>query len=379
MNTHVLRHKSKNFFNVVMKDPERKNLAFLLTEYLRLSLSDPLIADQYFPKFMYRKNAGPFTDYVVSERLLPKIWGLNSREYISIVEDKYLFERFFLRHKIRVVNSLAVNYNSLFFRDDKLYEIDSPELFRNFLKSLIPKESRSDSFIIKKISGSSGGRSIFRIRFGELDSDPEKMGRIYSEILKSEFMIQEFVNQHELINKINPDCLNTMRMDTFTNREGKSRVYSAFLRMGQNKAHVDNVGSGGIYVGINLDEGTLLKTGFSDFSHGGGKHYTHYPGTGLQFEGYSIPYFRESVEMVTKAASLVPQLKVLGWDVGISEDGTVVIEANDTPGIPHSEIANGGFRGNPVVKEILEEIGHPLTGRQLTGKEKMRLSDPALS
>lgn len=62
------------------------------------------------------------------------------------------------------------------------------------------------------------------------------------------------------------------------------------------------------------------------------------------------------MELVCKASALVPRLRILGWDVGITPNGPVIIEANECPGITHSELAYGGFYENPVFKEVLEEL-----------------------
>jgi len=59
---------------------------------------------------------------------------------------------------------------------------------------------------------------------------------------------------------------------------------------------------------------------------------------------------------VLKAAGLVPQLKIIGWDVAIDPEGPVLIEGNTTPGMTISEIAQKGFYNNPVFLEILNEI-----------------------
>ena len=42
---------------------------------------------------------------------------------------------------------------------------------------------------------------------------------------------------------------------------------------------------------------------------------------------------REAVELVKKAAEVVPQVGYVGWDVGISENGPVIIEGNSFPGV----------------------------------------------
>jgi len=341
----------------------------MLPEYLRFVVSDPDTANQYFTKFLYRKDAGQYKKYVVPDRILHKCWALNDPNYHPVVADKYLFEKFYERHDINVVKSLAHNYNSLFFMGKEIIDIDSPATFRHVLAGIFGNARKHKTLIIKKNIGSCGGASIFKIDNRDLFEDMDKVERIYREVVKSGYIFQEFVLQHEELNRLNPSCLNTMRMDSFTSRDGKSNVYSAFLRLGLSRSHVDNVGSGGLYVGINPDDGSLFQKGWTDFSHGMARNHTSHPETEICFKGIKIPYFKEAVELVCKAAELVPRLRILGWDVGITPTGPVIIEANECPGITHSEVAQGGFYENPVFKEVLKELKSGGRVQKSPGKE----------
>ena len=370
MKLYQLKSQTRNFYRVVMKDPSRKILPLMSLEFAGYLLTKPDTANQYFTKFLYRKDCDPHGNYVVPERILYKCWAMNDPVYIPIVEDKYLFERFLSYHRMPVAISLAYNCNTLFFRKNKMIQINSCEDFRAYLKTLLQDTGPSGSLIIKKRSGSSGGKSIFRVGEGDLDSGNTKIQHIFSEVLKSEYLFQEFILQHESINHLNPNCVNTIRIDSYTDRDGVSRVYSAFIRMGMNRAHVDNVSSGGAYVGIDMDKGTLKSRAHTDFSHGGAKNYFTNPQTGTRFEGYPIPYFKEATDLVCKAAALIPQLKILGWDVAILPDGPMIIEANDTPGITYSEVASGGFKGNLIFEEVLDEIKNEKRRRRMFRKSR---------
>ena len=43
--------------------------------------------------------------------------------------------------------------------------------------------------------------------------------------------------------------------------------------------------------------------------------------------------FNEAVELVERAATVVPQVGYVGWDVAISDNGPVIIEGNSFPGV----------------------------------------------
>ena len=126
--------------------------------------------------------------------------------------------------------------------------------------------------------------------------------------------------------------------------------------MSLSNSFVDNAGSGGGIVGINSEDGTLKSEAFTEYEHGHGESYKVHPLTGVVFQGYKIPFYKEACELALSAAQCIPQLKIIGWDIAIQPDGPIIIEGNDLPGLQLSEIACRGFGTNPVFLEILEEV-----------------------
>jgi putative polysaccharide biosynthesis protein len=341
---------------VILKDPFRKNLFQMAVEFSRYFLTNRVLAEQYFTKFLYRKGVENPENYVVTKRVSHKSWDLNDPNYVTLLENKHLFEEFFSRHKIKVVRSLAHNKNTLFFRNQDVLQINSFQEFKSFLAPLVTEKSRTKSVFIKPNEKSCGGKGIFKITEEDLRSDKEKMTAVYNEVMKGDFLIQDTVIQHDEINKLNPCCINTIRMDTFTNSNIESRAFSSFIRIGINNAYLDNVSSGGVFCGINFEKGTLKPVVFSNFSHGKGVAYTEHPNTGVKFDGFQIPFYKEARKLAEEAAQLVPQIRLIGWDIAIQPDGPVIIEGNNHPGITYSEISQNGFRNNPVFMELYDEI-----------------------
>jgi glutathione synthase/RimK-type ligase-like ATP-grasp enzyme len=69
-----------------------------------------------------------------------------------------------------------------------------------------------------------------------------------------------------------------------------------------------------------------------------------------------IPFIPEAKDLVTKAASLMPGLRLIGWDVAIGENGPILVEGNSDYGLRGNDMHYGGYRTHPVFKKILEEI-----------------------
>lgn len=57
--------------------------------------------------------------------------------------------------------------------------------------------------------------------------------------------------------------------------------------------------------------------------------YENHPITKTLILGFKIPFWDEIVEMITEAAWIVPQVRTVGWDVAVTQEGPLIIEGND--------------------------------------------------
>jgi hypothetical protein len=343
MSKRNLPAKVMDFFTIILHDPYRKSIPRIISEYGTFILTRPDIAEQYFSKFLYRKGVSNFNDYVMTHKLRDKCWTLNDPRYNSILDDKYLFELFFGKHGLPVTNTYAHNVNSLFFVGGDFVQINTPKEFLKFLKEISSNSKHTDNIFIKKEAGTGGGKHIYRVNGSSIQRNYEELSRIFEIVLSSSFIFQEEVIQHEALSRINPHCVNTMRIETFTNKENVSRIMSGMLRLGFSDAYLDNVSKGGAYVGI-------------DFTNGRARTYLEHPGSKIKFEGYELPYFKETKELVIAASQLIPQVKVIGWDVAITPQGPLLLEGNEFPGMMSPDIGQKGIGKSPVFQEMKKEV-----------------------
>ena len=76
------------------------------------------------------------------------------------------------------------------------------------------------------------------------------------------------------------------------------------------------------------DTGVLLYPGRDK----AGNIYNKHPSTATEIVGFQIPLFEEAKAMVKKACAVVPEIGIVGWDVGITPQGPIIIEGNEMPG-----------------------------------------------
>lgn len=156
------------------------------------------------------------------------------------------------------------------------------------------------------------------------------------------YLVQEVIKQHQDIDKLNPYCVNTIRIITVRGKSGSINVLAASIRIGARKdSFVDNRAAGGMAVGIRND-GTLMKYGFQHAEFGG-RNEKH-PVTGVVFDGYQLPHWPEVIDLVTRAHRCIIGLQSIGWDVAITPNGPVLIEGNDNWEIANPQDAIGGLK-----------------------------------
>jgi hypothetical protein len=355
MGKRKITEKVRDFFSIVIKDPQRDSIPVILWEYFKYSFTNPAIAEQYFAKFLYRKGIDNYDDYMVTHKLQNIFWKMNDPHYNSIFDNKYLFEIFLRNHNLSVVNSFAYNINSLFFIDGSFEQINNEGEFRKFLMRVFALSNNDKTIFVKKTAGSGGGKNIFRINLKELETDKLLAEKLYKHVIADGYIFQEAIVQHEEINRLNPHCVNTMRIVSYTNQVKGSRIMGGVFRIGLNDSFVDNTSSGGVYVGIDFESGALKKEAFSDFTNGRAKTYFRHPVNNMEFNGFKIPFFTETVDLVIGSAALFPQVKIVGWDVALTPNGPVMVEGNELPSLVFEDITQNGLRKNPVFMDMYHE------------------------
>jgi hypothetical protein len=281
---------------------------------------------------------------------------LNDREWRDVLENKLFFQLYYSQFDVPLPKMLMHNYKTTFISDGKQTQISNYEDFVILLNELFGDSPARDSMIIKKTFWSYGGDKVFKIYRSQVANRSPVLSDLFSEVTKSGFLFQETVIQHDALNKLNPFCLNTIRFDTFIDKEGKVELISGYIRMSINKNHVDNISSGGCLVGIHLGTGRLKKEGYLTFSYYGVKVLTSHPITGTIFENFLIPCFDSAKALTIKAAGFIPGLRIVGWDVAIGESGPVLIEGNSDYGMTSNDLSEGGYRTNQVFRKVLDEI-----------------------
>ncbi len=348
----------KEFLLQFLRDPERKSLPRIAYEMTVLMFKYRELPVHYFSRYLFKKDIKNYKDYLPNNFFDTRIKPVfNDKSLKEVLDNKLYFDMFFNKVGVNVPEIIMFNNRNVFIHNGNNSVIDTFGKFRSLLGDIFNIHS-VDSIFIKKTGSSSGGSNIHKLTYEDLNNGSTLIEGIYQEIIHSEYLFQKTIRQHSELNKLSPSSLNTIRIDTFIDKSGQVDVMSAYLRMSITNTHVDNISLGGCYVGIDMDNGILYKKGYSSIDTLGVKVLSEHPLTGIVFEGFEIPDFDAVKELAKKAASFMPGLRMIGWDVAVKEDGPVHIEGNYDYEIRGNDFVSGGYLRNPVFRKALMEIDY---------------------
>lgn len=207
---------------------------------------------------------------------------------------------------------------------------------------------RKEPRIIKKPSRNSQGGKGINIMDMSATTDEE-----LSKHLKdpADYIIQEVLSQHDSINSIYDQSINTVRIMSLL-LDNNVYLLSSVLRMGKDGSHVDNASKGGIVCGIN-DDGTLKEYAYNTK----GERWSQHP-QGPVFKGQKIVGYDKCRALVKALAGrFCTTSKLVSWDLAIDKDGDpVVIEVNLSFGeVDFHQMCNGPIFGE-MTERVLDEI-----------------------
>lgn len=273
----------------------------LLTDYTKCMIKHGTYIRQYTIGGFWKYSNFQRRKMLTYPRLVKMMNKLNNPQYIHILNEKVNFNKYFKD----------------FVHRDWIYikEVN--------IESFIAFIRKYNNVIIKPVAGVEGGN----VRIFRLNEHPEiDLNKLYADLYIEDVMVEEVIKQHHQM-VFGNTSVNTIRTMTLTDQQGKGHVVKAILRAGVGNTDVDNYAAGGSIYEVDLDTGVVCSRGKSK---AGDNHIIH-PCTDIIMLGYKIPNWDKVMEVSCKAAELLPQIGIIGWDVAITENDIDLIEGNHNP------------------------------------------------
>ncbi|MEM7787064.1 MAG: sugar-transfer associated ATP-grasp domain-containing protein [Bacteroidota bacterium] len=125
-------------------------------------------------------------------------------------------------------------------------------------------------------------------------------------------------------------ALATLRITTTKVPGSDSELIGAFLRMSTTDGPVDNFDQGGLAARVEPETGAL-SVAIRKPLHLAANDYTHHPVSGSPIVGTLIPQWNEALALALEAHRRLDVTVIVGWDLAVTTDGVLFIEANSSP------------------------------------------------
>ena len=287
-----------------------------------------MIYDEYFTKMNGMSSDKYSSMDLYYFYILP---CLNRREFSRAYADKTIYNELF--KGVPQPTPIVKNRNGLFF------DVEGFPISKDDARKLIAAYGKEA--IIKPTIETGEGKNVGLLNC----ADPEAVEKAFVDY-RCDYIVQERMQQHPDIARLNPNCLNTMRILTYRGLDGKIRNLKdrTFLRIGGTGSWWDNM-TGGSRVCRVFDDGRY------------GDILGRYRNMTLlsfveQYGDVRAPNMPDAIAFACKLHEKLPFFDYVGWDITIGVDGKpFFVEYNLTP-----EIGASQLEGGPVLSDELDEI-----------------------
>lgn len=289
---------------------DKRHLATLRRDLAYTRFYDDISYDEYFQyRFQNLKRAE--RDRFISVRYTNRVMKHKlDRPAVAITSDKYKTYEFFGK----------------FFRRDVILvegEKDRP--------AFLAFGEKHPEFILKP-TNAAHGRGVHKVDIREFAGDDlsDPANAAFDRLLaKTPFVAEELVKQDAEMAMFHPESVNTVRLVTVC-REGKVSFLMCCIRFGLGGSVIDNGTAGGILAAVDTKTGEIVTPAFYLTRR---EEFEAHPDTGTPIYHTFLPHWDEMRQTTRQMALMVPEQRIVGWDMALTGGHWVLIEANSCPGL----------------------------------------------
>jgi len=256
---------------------------------------------------------------------------LNDENYEFVLKDKTIFNHVFREFIGRgFIDLRQSNY----------------EDFCSFLE-------KEEIVFAKKPTGESG-YGVSKIIVGEEDTK-----KLYDKLVSlDQTLIEQAIIQSKEANEINANVVNSFRVVTLL-KDGIPHVLCNGIRTNQDKNPVIGA-TNDLYFTMGED-GKIASNVIDDFAN----VYEVHPLNGKRFKDIQLNGIKEAFEMCKEASLRIPQVRIIGWDVALTDDGPILIEGNEYTGFGFMQFYKLSGKRTGLLKDISDILGDEMKNIKL--------------
>lgn len=259
---------------------------------------------------------------------------LNPRDLICLTEDKAIFYSLCAGLDVPVPELFAVIGRGGGWRARGAPLAGRAASFRYL------SEEAPDVFVIKPATGVYGANVAvlrrteggFVDHAGHIQSATELCDKIFTHPTYERFIVQERLKNHLDIEQLTGCAyLQTVRIATLIDRQGLVRILYAEWKLIGGDLPTDNYSygrSGNFTANIDLETGALGPAMTLSPDGVGSQVVEVHPRTGAALVGHRLPGWDDLLALARRCALLFRPLRTIGWDIGLTPCGPVVVEGN---------------------------------------------------
>lgn len=150
-------------------------------------------------------------------------------------------------------------------------------------------------------------------------------------------ILEEYICQNEVLKELYPKAVSVIRFYSVCSPLG-SFLFAPVLTV----AHENEISNGcqdALTAMVDIRTGEVLTHAVDQNEM---VDYPTHPVTGKAFLGVKIPYWEETIAMLRRAVPLAGRISNVGWDVAITGEGPLLVEANTIPGFTTAQYSGFG-------------------------------------
>lgn len=233
----------------------------------------------------------------------------------SVIDTKLNFAAFCRNHNLPAAPILAV------------FERDREITWHAADRTLPPKD------LFLKPTDQGCGRGAERWQWNAADlrwcrdherlTEPELLRTFQQRAATDRMVLQPRLRNHSDLERFSNGSLCTLRVVTARLPGAEPALLLSCLRMPTGESVVDNFAAGGLAAPV-LEDGRLGSAACKKLA---GRRLDQHPDTSARITGEAMPHWQDLVALAVRAHAGVGDLRFVGWDVALTRDGPLLLEA----------------------------------------------------